>query len=289
MINIGNFQISRNSDVFFIAEIGINHNGSLENVEKLVKECKEAGANAVKFQKRTINEVYTKAELEKPRESVFGKTNGDLKRGLEFSYEDYDKIDNICKSQNIIWFASCWDEESVNFIDKFEVPCYKIASASLTDKKLLEFTKSKNKPILLSSGMSTLDEIDKAINVLDKDKLVLMHSTSSYPCKTEELNLNLIKFFKDKYQEIPIGYSGHEVGLSTTLCAAALGATVIERHVTLDRSMWGSDQSASIEIHGLKNLIRDIRVFEKAAGDGRKKVYETEVPIIKKLRRKNTI
>ena len=143
MINIGNFQISRNSDVFFIAEIGINHNGSLENVEKLVKECKEAGANAVKFQKRTINEVYTKAELEKPRESVFGKTNGDLKRGLEFSYEDYDKIDNICKSQNIIWFASCWDEESVNFIDKFEVPCYKIASASLTDKKLLEFTKSK--------------------------------------------------------------------------------------------------------------------------------------------------
>tara|TARA_B100000927_G_scaffold181817_1_gene146423 strand:- start:1917 stop:2786 length:870 start_codon:yes stop_codon:yes gene_type:complete len=289
MINIGNFQISRNSDVFFIAEIGINHNGSLENVEKLVKECKEAGANAVKFQKRTINEVYTKAELEKPRESVFGKTNGDLKRGLEFSYEDYDKIDNICKSQNIIWFASCWDEESVNFIDKFEVPCYKIASASLTDKKLLEFTKSKNKPILLSSGMSTLDEIDKAINVLDKDKLVLMHSTSSYPCKTEELNLNVIKFFKDKYQEIPIGYSGHEVGLSTTLCAAALGATVIERHVTLDRSMWGSDQSASIEIHGLKNLIRDIRVFEKAAGDGRKKVYETEVPIIKKLRRKNTI
>lgn len=289
MINIGNFQISRNSDVFFIAEIGINHNGSLENVEKLVKECKEAGANAVKFQKRTINEVYTKAELEKPRESVFGKTNGDLKRGLEFSYEDYDKIDNICKSQNIIWFASCWDEESVNFIDKFEVPCYKIASASLTDKKLLEFTKSKNKPILLSSGMSTLDEIDKAINVLDKDKLVLMHSTSSYPCKTEELNLNVIKFFKDKYQEIPIGYSGHEVGLSTTLCAAALGATVIERHVTLDRSMWGSDQSASIEIHGLKNLIRDIRVFEKAAGDGKKKVYETEVPIIKKLRRKNTI
>ena len=289
MINIGNFQISRNSDVFFIAEIGINHNGSLENVEKLVKECKEAGANAVKFQKRTINEVYTKAELEKPRESVFGKTNGDLKRGLEFSYEDYDKIDNICKSQNIIWFASCWDEESVNFIDKFEVPCYKIASASLTDKKLLEFTKSKNKPILLSSGMSTLDEIDKAINVLDKDKLVLMHSTSSYPCKTEELNLNVIKFFKDKYQEIPIGYSGHEVGLSTTLCAAALGATVIERHVTLDRSMWGSDQSASIEIHGLKNLIRDIRVFEKAAGDGIKKVYETEVPIIKKLRRKNTI
>tara|TARA_B100000963_G_scaffold24938_1_gene18678 strand:- start:1917 stop:2786 length:870 start_codon:yes stop_codon:yes gene_type:complete len=289
MINIGNFQISRNSDVFFIAEIGINHNGSLENVEKLVKECKEAGANAVKFQKRTINEVYTKAELEKPRESVFGKTNGDLKRGLEFSYEDYHKIDNICKSQNIIWFASCWDEESVNFIDKFEVPCYKIASASLTDKKLLEFTKSKNRPILLSSGMSTLDEIDKAINVLDKDKLVLMHSTSSYPCKTEELNLNVIKFFKDKYQEIPIGYSGHEVGLSTTLCAAALGATVIERHVTLDRSMWGSDQSASIEIHGLKNLIRDIRVFEKAAGDGRKKVYETEVPIIKKLRRKNTI
>ena len=289
MINLENYSISRNSDVFFIAEIGINHNGSLENVAKLVKGCKEAGADAVKFQKRTIEVVYTKDELSKPRESVFGKTNGDLKRGLEFSNDDFIKIDKICKDENIIWFASCWDEESVDFIEKFNVPCYKIASASLTDRKLLEFTKSKNKPILLSTGMSTLEEIDKAVNIFDKNKLILMHSTSAYPCKTEELNLNVIKFLKEKYIDIPIGYSGHEVGLSTTLCAAALGATIIERHVTLDRSMWGSDQSASIEIHALKNLIRDIRVFEKAAGDGKKKVYSSEEPIIKKLRRVNTL
>ncbi len=289
MIKIKNHTISKNSQIFFIAEIGINHNGSLDNVYKLIKECKAAGADAVKFQKRTIDVVYTSEELTKPRESVFGKTNGDLKRGLEFSYDDYKKIDEICNSENIVWFASCWDEESVDFINKFNVPCFKIASASLTDKKLLQFTRSKNKPILLSTGMSTTDEIDKAINILDKEKLVLMHSTSSYPCKTEELNLKVIESFQDKYKDIPIGYSGHEVGLSTTLCAAALGATVIERHVTLDRSMWGSDQSASIEMHGLKNLIRDIRVFEKAAGDGQKKVYSSEEPIIKKLRRVDTL
>ena len=288
MIKIANRQIDNNSKTFFIAEIGINHNGSIKNAEKLIKECKKAGADAVKFQKRTIERVYSSDELMKPRDSVFGKTNGDLKRGLEFSKSDYQKIDKICEELDIIWFASCWDIESVDFMEDMNVPCYKIASASLTDKDLLNYTKNTNKPIILSTGMSTEDEIEKATRIIGEDKLIILHCTSSYPCAIDELNLSYIYKLKEKYK-CPIGYSGHEVGLSTTLAAVAMGAKVVERHVTLDRSLWGSDQSASIEPVGLNKLIRDIKAFEQALGDGKKKVYDTEKPILEKLRKTNTI
>lgn len=288
MIKIANKQIDNNSKTFFIAEIGINHNGSIKNAEKLIKECKKAGADAVKFQKRTIEKVYSSDELMKPRDSVFGKTNGDLKRGLEFSKTDYQKIDKICKDLDIIWFASCWDIESVDFMEDMNVPCYKIASASLTDKDLLNYTKNTNKPIILSTGMSTEDEIEKATRIIGEDKLIILHCTSSYPCAIDELNLSYIHKLKEKYK-CPIGYSGHEVGLSTTLAAVAMGAKVVERHVTLDRSLWGSDQSASIEPVGLNKLIRDIKAFEQALGDGKKIVYDTEKPILEKLRKINTI
>ena len=288
MIKIANKQIDNNSKTFFIAEIGINHNGSIKNAEKLIKECKKAGADAVKFQKRTIEKVYSSDELMKPRDSVFGKTNGDLKRGLEFSKTDYQKIDKICKDLDIIWFASCWDIESVDFMEDMNVPCYKIASASLTDKDLLNYTKNTNKPIILSTGMSTEDEIEKATRIIGEDKLIILHCTSSYPCALDELNLSYIHKLKEKYK-CPIGYSGHEVGLSTTLAAVAMGAKVVERHVTLDRSLWGSDQSASIEPVGLNKLIRDIKAFEQALGDGKKIVYDTEKPILEKLRKINTI
>ncbi len=288
MIKIANKQIDNNSKTFFIAEIGINHNGSIKNAEKLIKECKKAGADAVKFQKRTIEKVYSLDELMKPRDSVFGKTNGDLKRGLEFSKTDYQKIDKICKDLDIIWFASCWDIESVDFMEDMNIPCYKIASASLTDKDLLNYTKNTNKPIILSTGMSTEDEIERATRIIGEDKLIILHCTSSYPCAIDELNLSYIHKLKEKYK-CPIGYSGHEVGLSTTLAAVAMGAKVVERHVTLDRSLWGSDQSASIEPVGLNKLIRDIKAFEQALGDGKKIVYDTEKPILEKLRKINTI
>ena len=288
MVKIGNKQIDNNSKTFFIAEIGINHNGSIKNAEKLIIECKKAGADAVKFQKRTIEKVYSPDELMKPRESVFGKTNGDLKRGLEFSKEDYQKIDKVCKELDIIWFASCWDAESVDFMEDMNVPCYKIASASLTDKNLLEYTRKTNKPLILSTGMSTENEIEKAVKIIGEDKLIILHCTSSYPCSIDELNLSYIFKLKERYK-CPIGYSGHEVGLSTTLAAVAMGAKVVERHVTLDRSLWGSDQSASIEPVGLNKLIRDIKAFELALGDGKKKIYDTEKPILEKLRKINTI
>ena len=288
MVKIGNKQIDNNSKTFFIAEIGINHNGSIKNAEKLIIECKKAGADAVKFQKRTIEKVYSPDELMKPRESVFGKTNGDLKRGLEFSKEDYQKIDKVCKELDIIWFASCWDADSVDFMEDMNVPCYKIASASLTDKNLLEYTRKTNKPLILSTGMSTEDEIEKAVKIIGEDKSIILHCTSSYPCSIDELNLSYIFKLKERYK-CPIGYSGHEVGLSTTLAAVAMGAKVVERHVTLDRSLWGSDQSASIEPVGLNKLIRDIKAFELALGDGKKKIYDTEKPILEKLRKINTI
>ena len=189
---------------------------------------------------------------------------------------------------DIIWFASCWDIESVDFMEDMNVPCYKIASASLTDKDLLNYTKNTNKPIILSTGMSTEDEIEKATRIIGEDKLIILHCTSSYPCAIDELNLSYIHKLKEKYK-CPIGYSGHEVGLSTTLAAVAMGAKVVERHVTLDRSLWGSDQSASIEPVGLNKLIRDIKAFEQALGDGKKIVYDTEKPILEKLRKINTI
>ena len=280
--------IGSNEPCFIIAEIGINHNGSIEIAKKMIDVAKTMGCDAVKFQKRTIDIVYTKEELDIPRESIFGNTNRQLKEGLEFDYEAYCEIDKYYKEKDIIWFASCWDEASVDFIEQFNVPCYKIASASLTDDNLLKYIKSKNKPILLSTGMSSLFQIDHAIRILGEDNLVLYHTTSTYPTDLNEINLNVIKELKERYS-CPIGYSGHERGVMPSVLAVAYGAVSVERHITLDRTMFGSDQVASLEPQGLYRLVRDIRQVPVVSGDGVKKVYNSELPIIKKLRRKVTV
>jgi N-acetylneuraminate synthase len=286
-VKIGGTSVGEGQPCFIIGEIGINHNGDIDLAKKLIDVAEAAGCNAVKFQKRTIDVVYSAEELAKPRENPFGSTNGDLKRGLEFEEEDYREIDRYCREQEILWFASCWDEASVDFIDQFNVPCYKIASASLTDDGLIRHTrtKAKKRPILLSTGMSTLEQIDHAVEVLGRENLVIIHTTSTYPAYYEELSLKVIPALKQRYG-VPVGYSGHETGLASSVAAAALGACVVERHITLDRSMWGSDHAASLEPSGLTRLVRDIRLVEKSMGDGVKRVIEREVPILKKLRRK---
>ena len=283
-IKIGSYLVGDNEPCFIIAEIGINHNGDIETAKKLIDVSVEAGAQAVKFQKRTVDVVYSTDELLKSRDSVFGKTNGDLKRGLEFGKKEYDIIDKYCKEKNILWTASCWDQDSLKFIMNYEPKFLKIASASLTDSSLLIEHKNTNLPIILSTGMSTMEQIEKAINILERKNLILLHCTSSYPCKIEELNLKTINTLIEKFSLL-VGYSGHEVGLATTVSAVALGSCVIERHITLDRSMWGSDQSASVESIGFKKLVNNIRATEMALGDGIKIVYQTEKDIIKKLRR----
>jgi len=269
---------------FFIAEIGINHNGSLDTAKKLIDVAVDAGCDAVKFQKRTIEVVYTPEELARPRESVFGNTNGDLKLGLEFEQKEYEEIDRYCKEKGIMWFASPWDEGSVDFLAKFDVPCYKIASPSLTDDNLLKHVRSKGKPAILSTGMSTVEQIRHAVEVLGEDDLVLLHCTSTYPGADEELNLSVIPWLKEQFS-CPIGYSGHEVGVYSSLVAVVLGACVVERHITVDRAMWGSDQAASLEPTGLNLLVRDIRSIPVWLGDGKKRVFESELPILQKLRR----
>jgi N-acetylneuraminate synthase len=203
---------------------------------------------------------------------------------VEFNQSDYAEIDRYCRAKNIAWFASCWDERSVDFIERFAPVCHKIASPSLTDDGLLHHINATGRPMMLSVGMSTMDEVHHAVSLLDQSRLLIAHSTSSYPCKPEELNLRVIQTLKQEF-DCPIGYSGHEVGLQTTCAAVALGATFVERHITLDRAMWGSDQAASVEPHGFARLARDIRVIEKAMGDGVKRVYQSEVPVMKKLRR----
>jgi N-acetylneuraminate synthase len=286
-IKIGNRLVGNGQPCYIIAEIGINHNGDINIAKKLIDVAAAAKCDAVKFQKRTVEVVYPAEELARLRESPFGNTNGDLKYGLEFGQEDYAEIDRYCKQNNIAWFASCWDEQSVDFIEQFNVPCYKIASASLTDDGLLRHTRSKGKPILMSTGMSTLEQVDHAVELLGKEDLVVMHTASTYPALYEELNLRVIPMLKQRY-DVPVGYSGHETGLSTSIASVALGACVVERHITLDRAMWGSDQAASVEPQGFAHLVRDIRLVEAAMGDGVKRVIEREVPIMKKLRRVDT-
>jgi len=223
-------------------------------------------------------------ELARPRENPFGPTNGDLKRGLEFGEAEYREIDAHCRERGVLWFASCWDEASVDFMERFDPPCYKIASASLTDEELLRHHRRTGRPLILSTGMSTMDEIRRAVEILGEEDLILLHCTSTYPSRPEELNLRMIATLRREFG-CPVGYSGHEVGLQTTLAAVALGACVVERHITLDRAMWGSDQAASVEPHGFRRLVRDIRVIERAMGDGVKRVYDSELPIREKLRR----
>ncbi|MDC0033957.1 N-acetylneuraminate synthase family protein [Alphaproteobacteria bacterium] len=283
-VRIGNKVIGIGQPCFVIAEIGINHNGELDVTRDLIRASKEAGADAVKFQKRTIDVVYTAEELANPRDNPFGPTNGDLKRGLEFGKSQYAAIAEFCSEMDIMWFASCWDEASVDFIEQFEPPCYKIASASLTDDNLLQHHRRCDRPIILSTGMSTIDEIDRAVDVLGGRDLVILHCTSTYPSKPEELNLRAIPILRERY-DVPIGYSGHEVGLQTTVAAVTLGACVAERHISLDRSLWGSDQAASVEPQGFARMVRDIRTVEAALGDGVKRIYDSELPVREKLRR----
>jgi N-acetylneuraminate synthase len=269
---------------YVVAEIGINHNGDLDICRRLIDVAIEAGCDAVKFQKRTVDVVYTAEELARERENPFGPTNGDLKRGLEFDEADYRAIDAHCRDKGIVWFASCWDEASVDFIERFDPPAYKIASASLTDDALLAYTRATGKPIILSTGMSTIEQVDRAVEVLGKKNLILLHTCSAYPSQYGELNLKVIPTMRERYG-VPIGYSGHETGIPTSAATIALGACMVERHVTLDRAMWGSDQAASLEPNGITRLIRDIRLIETALGDGVKRVEEREVPVMEKLRR----
>jgi len=283
-IKIGDKLVGNGQPCYLIGEIGINHNGNMDIAKSLITVAKNAGWNAVKFQKRTIDIVYTAEELAKPRENPFGPTNGDLKRGLEFGLEQYQKIDEFCREMEIPWLASPWDEPSVDFLEKFPVPCYKIASASLTDDSLLRRVRATGKPILLSTGMSTYLEVDHAVDVLGKENLILIHTCSCYPSNYSELNLRVIPELRKRYGVL-VGYSGHETGIPSSVVAAALGACVVERHITLDRSMWGSDQAASLEPSGITRLSRDIRLVETSMGDGVKRVEEREIAVMKKLRR----
>jgi len=283
-VKIGSRTIGPHQPCYVVAEIGINHNGDIDLAKKLINVASGAGCDAVKFQKRTIDVVYTAEELAKPRENPFGPTNGDLKRGLEFEHEEYEEIDRYCREVKIDWFASCWDEASVDFIARFNVPCFKIASASITDDNLLRHTRAVGKPIILSTGMSTIEQVDRAVDILGKKDLIILHACSTYPAYYEELNLKVIDVLHDRYG-VPVGYSGHETGLPSSVAAAVMGASIIERHITIDRSMWGSDHAASLEPNGITRLVRDIRLIEKSMGDGVKRVLEREQPIIKKLRR----
>lgn len=283
-VQIGNRLVGNGHPCFIIAEIGINHNGDIDLAKRLISIAVAAGCDAVKFQKRTVDVVYSKEELKRPRESPFGTTNGDLKRGLEFDLEDYEEIDEFCRHVKMPWFASCWDEASVDFIDRFDVPCYKIASASLTDDNLLRHTRAKGRPLIVSTGMSTLEQIDHALEVLGLEDLILLHACSTYPAYYEELNLRVIPVLMERYG-VPVGYSGHETGLPSTIAAVALGACVIERHITSDRAQWGSDHAASLEPNGISKVVGYTRLVEKSMGDGVKRVLEREQPIIKKLRR----
>ena len=283
-ITIGSRQVGQGHPCYVVAEIGINHNGDLETAKRLIDAAVLSGCDAVKFQKRTVEVVYTADELAKPRDNPFGTTNGDLKRGLELSEPAYRAIDAYCKERRIAWFASCWDEASVDFIERFAPPCFKIASASLTDDALLRHHRRTGRPIVISTGMSTLEQIDHAVEVLGRDNLLVMHTTSTYPSDIKDLNLRVLPVLAARYGA-PVGYSGHEVGLPPSVAAVALGASMVERHITLDRAMWGSDQAASVEPQGFARLVRDIRAVEAAMGDGVKRVIDAEIPIMKKLRR----
>lgn len=283
-VRIGGFPVGDGQPAFVVAEIGINHNGDLDIAKRLISVAVAAGCQAVKFQKRTVDVVYSSEELARPRESPFGETNGDLKRGLEFGEAQFREIDHYCREVKILWFASCWDVASVDLIERFSPPCYKIASASLTDDGLLRHTRSTGRPIILSTGMSSLEQIDHAVEVLGKENLVVLQACSAYPSAYGDLNLRAIVSLRERYG-VPAGYSGHETGLPSTIAAVALGASVIERHITLDRAMWGTDQAASLEPNGITRLVRDIRLVETALGDGRKAVRPSEIPVMKKLRR----
>jgi len=285
-IKLGNKLVGDGHPAYVIAEIGINHNGDLEIAKQMVRAAAHAGADAVKFQKRTP-EICTPAEQQKQmRETPWGYISYlDYRYKVEFDKEAYTEIDQLARELGVDWLASVWDEQSVDSMEQFDTPAYKIPSASLTDHSLLRHVRKTGKPIIVSTGMSTMDEIHHGIEAVGLDNLLIMHTTSAYPCDPDELNLRMIETLRDEFPNTPIGYSGHEVGLVPSAVAVALGACSVERHFTLDRAMWGSDQAASVEPGGFEKLIKYIRVTEQAMGDGVKKVYESEMSSLKKLRR----
>lgn len=284
-VSVGKKAIGAGEPVYIIAEIGINHNGDIEIAKQLMDVAVETGCDAVKFQKRTPEICVPEEQKSIPRETPWGSmTYFEYKKRNEFEQKEFEQIDAYAKKIGIDWFASPWDVPSVDFLEGFNVPCQKIASACLTDSELLTAINKTKTTTILSTGMSSMQEIDKAVSLLNDVPLAIAQATSTYPAEASELNLRAIQTFSEKYK-VPVGYSGHERGLQVTIAAVALGATFIERHITLDRSMWGTDHSASLEPEGLKKLVRDIRIVELALGDGKKKVYESEIPIRAKLRR----
>lgn len=285
VVNIGSHQVGEGCPTFIVGEIGINHNGDIEIAKRLMAAAKHAGLDAVKFQKRTPEVCTPPEQRNVMRETPWGYiTYLDYRYKVEFDEAQYREIDRFAREIGITWFASVWDEDSVDFIEAFNPVAYKIPSAALTDHGLLKKLKTTGRPVILSTGMSTVDQIKNAVQYLDMGSLVICHTTSSYPCPPDELNLRMIQTLKDTYS-CPIGYSGHEVGLIPSVVAVGLGACMVERHITLDRAMWGSDQAASVEPGGLERLVKYVRVTEEALGDGVKKVYESELSSLKKLRR----
>jgi N-acetylneuraminate synthase len=284
-IKIGNRMVGEGHPTYVIAEVGINHNGSVQVAKDLILAAHEAGVDAVKFQKRTPEICVPDHQKGQMRETPWGYiTYLDYRYEVEFEQKEYEEIDAYAKSLGIDWLASSWDIPSLEFINAFNPPAHKVPSALLTDHELLRAMKKTGKPVILSTGMSTMEEIDGAVEVLGTDNLLICHTTSSYPCPPEELNLKMIQTLHDCF-DCPIGYSGHEVGLVPSALAVAMGACLVERHVTLDRAMWGSDQAASVEPQGIRTLVKYIRVTEKALGDGKKKVYDSEQSSLNKMRR----
>jgi N-acetylneuraminate synthase len=271
---------------YIIAEIGINHNGSLETAEQMIEAAVHAGVDAVKFQKRTPDVSTPEAQKTQMRETPWGYiTYLEYRHRVEFGAAQYRTIDEHCKAKGIAWLVSVWDEPAVDFMEQFDTPAYKVPSASLTDHALLRRVRRTGKPVILSTGMSTMKQIHAAVEVLGAENLVITHCTSTYPCEPEELNLRMIETLRREFPAAPVGYSGHEVGLVPSAVAVALGACMVERHLTLDRAMWGSDQAASVEPGGFERLVKYIRVSEASLGDGVKKIYASELPSLNKLRR----
>jgi N-acetylneuraminate synthase len=283
---IGDRPVGPDHPVFVTAEIGINHNGSLEDALALIDVAAAAGCDAVKFQKRTPELCVPDDQRNLERDTPWGRmTYLAYRRRVEFGEEEYEAIGRYCGTRGIAWFASPWDLPSVDFLELANPPAHKIASACLTDDDLLRRVRETQRTVILSTGMSTPEQIRHAVGVLGRERLILCHTTSSYPAPPEELNLRMIHTLMYAYPDVPIGYSGHEIGLQTTVAAVAMGACFVERHITLDRASWGSDQAASVEPGGLTRLVRDIRTVEAALGDGVKRVYDSELPVLRKLRR----
>lgn len=284
-VKIGDRWIGDGHPAYIVAEIGVNHNGSVDLAKDLIRQARHAGVDAVKFQKRTPELCVPRDQWNIMRETPWGYISYiDYRHKMEFQQEEYAEIERFCQEQGISWFASVWDEPSVEFLEPFEPVCYKVPSASLTDHGLLRCLRDTGRPVIISTGMSTMEQIRAAVNLLAMDKLIIAHATSTYPCDPSELNLNMIETLRQEFP-CPIGYSGHEVGLITSVVAVALGACMVERHITLDRAMWGSDQAASVEPQGFERLVKYIRVTEQSLGDGVKRVYDSELSSLRRLRR----